>query len=210
MKYKILIIIALTVMLASCKTSKHKKDNAQPPVPTETQGQPNMSTNADGTTSMLQENLTAKVFVTINMKGKSVSTRGTLRMHWNDVIQIALLDPFLGVMEAGRLEISSDNILLIDRINKQYVRTTYNEINELAQSPVKLQFADIQNLFWREAMRTDTNEFSYEIDKKRGVSIKLALSDKGSIDKWETHSTPSSSYRQVSPQELLQSLLNNK
>lgn len=89
--------------------------------------------------------LTSRVKVNINAAGKNISCNGRLNMKRNDVIQLSL--SFLG-FEVGRLEFTPQNVLLIDRVNKQYCRGNYNEVRFLQQA--NLDFYSLQAIFWNE------------------------------------------------------------
>ena len=67
-------------------------------------------------------------------------------MKRDDVIQLSLA--FLGLMEVGRLEITPDYFLLIDRMNHQYVRVAYSQVPFFQQSGI--DFHTFQSLFWGE------------------------------------------------------------
>jgi len=95
-----------------------------------------------------QANLTAKVKVVVDVDGKSNSTSGSLKMKKNDVIQISLVDPLLGVMELGRMEFTKTRVLIIDRVNKQYVDLPYSDVSFLKQA--NIDFNTLQSLFWHE------------------------------------------------------------
>lgn len=95
-----------------------------------------------------QTNLTAKVKVVVDVDGKSNSTSGSLKMKKNDVIQISLVDPLLGVMELGRMEFTKTRVLIIDRINKQFIKVPYNYVDFLRNSGIN--FYTLQALFWNE------------------------------------------------------------
>ena len=58
-----------------------------------------------------EKNLTARLKVTIQMNGKSLSTSGSLKMKKNDVIQISMVDPIVGIAEVGRMEFTKDRVL---------------------------------------------------------------------------------------------------
>ena len=94
------------------------------------------------------ENVTAKVRVRVAMGDRSISTTGTLRMRRNDVIQISLVDPLVGIAEVGRMEFTPTNVLIIDRFNKQYIDVPYKEVSFLQRANV--DFNTLQSLFWNE------------------------------------------------------------
>lgn len=65
--------------------------------------------------------LTSKISVDAKVGEKEVSAVGTLRIKKDEVIQVSLQVPLLGI-EIGRFEITPDYILVIDRYHKQYVK----------------------------------------------------------------------------------------
>lgn len=98
-----------------------------------------------------EKHLTAKIRVRIEMGDKSVGTSGTLRMKRNDVIQISVVDPILGVAELGRAEFTPSRVLLIDRMNKRYIDETYSGAEFLQRANVN--FSTLQSLFWNEVFQ---------------------------------------------------------
>ena len=90
--------------------------------------------------------LTASAKVRITGVGsKDLSVNGQLRMRRNDVVRLSLR--FLG-MEVGVLEFTPQDVLVVDRVNKQYVRASYSEVSFLRQAA--LDFYSLQSLFWNE------------------------------------------------------------
>lgn len=93
--------------------------------------------------------LTAKVKfqLTGNAVGSlsDMTVSGNLRMKRDDVIQLSLRA--LG-FEVGRLEFSLQDVLLIDRMNKRFVRAKYSDVAFLRQAG--LDFHAVQALFWNE------------------------------------------------------------
>lgn len=149
-------------------------------------------------------NYTAKIKVNLNMGNKSVSTSGNLRMRWNDVIQISLVDPFLGVAEVGRLEFSKDNVLVVDRVNKQYMQETYSALSAIAKSELSYEY--VQALFWSESQKPNNNNITYKIPLKTPVTLNLQLSNVGHRESWDAHYEVSSKYNKVSAEMLFKAL----
>lgn len=87
--------------------------------------------------------VSAKLNVALQAEGKDLSVGGMLRMKRDEVIQISLSAFFV---EVARLEITPDYVLVIDRMGKQYVRTSYQEQAFLKRSG--LDFSTLQALFW--------------------------------------------------------------
>lgn len=91
--------------------------------------------------------LTAKMSLAINMEGKGVTkVNGTLRIKKGEVVQLSV-SPFLGI-EVARAEISPDGILVIDRMNKRYVKVPFSEIESMIK--VGLDFHMFEALFLNE------------------------------------------------------------
>lgn len=91
-------------------------------------------------------NIVSKIDFTLNAMGKDISVSGKLYMRKNEVVRIQLT-PF-GLMEVGRLEFTPDYVLLINRLEKEYVKATYSELDFLKANG--LDFYALQSLFWNE------------------------------------------------------------
>ena len=200
---RLAIGVAVVLSLASCHSSKKATERVESNVtkPTETI----VTTPADRPTKSIAAgtNFTSKVKVTITQNDKSISTSGALRMRYDDVIQITLVDPFLGITEVGRMELSPDSVLIIDRINKRYVSTRYDEFDVLKKNSI--DFQTIQEYFWREA--ESSNNLSYSMPAKTPIKLDLKLSDKGSASSWNAHTEVSSKYSKTDANKLFSSLL---
>ena len=91
--------------------------------------------------------LTAKMTLALNLDGKGeTKVGGTLRIKKNEVIQMSIT-PFLGI-EVARVELSSDGVLVIDRMNKRYVQVSFGELKSLAN--LDWDFHLLQSLFLNE------------------------------------------------------------
>lgn len=201
---RLAICVASVLLLASCRSSKKTTEGLESNVtkPTEiittTPSDKSTKSVASGT------NFTSKVKVTITQNGKSISTTGMLRMRYNDVIQISLVDPFLGITEVGRMEMSPDDVLIIDRINKRYVRTRYDEFDALKNNGIDFQI--VQGYFWEEAQ--NSSSLSYSMPTKTPIKLDLQLSDKGSSSSWTAHTEVSNKYTKTDANKLFNSLMN--
>ena len=82
------------------------------------------------------------------MLGKKEKTHvnATFRIRRDDVIQLSVT-PVLGI-EMARLELSPEGLLLVDRLNKRYVRASFAEVSQLLH--VDLNFHILQSLFMNE------------------------------------------------------------
>lgn len=156
MKHLLFILIA-TVCLTACRSTKNvsKQPSAEAGGTTSTQHNIGPSKGEAATAyvqQVVQHNnnfskpcLTANVKVALRGLGKELSVNGALRMKRDDVIRLSLR--FLG-MEVGIMEFTPQDVLLVDRFHKQYVRASYSEVSFLKQA--NLDFYALQSLFWNE------------------------------------------------------------
>ena len=116
-----------------------------------------------------EEYLTAKAGVKLESGRNNVSVNGTLRMKRDEVIQLSLA--FLGLMEVGRMEITPDYFLLIDRMNHQYVRVSYADVPFFQQADI--DFHTFQSLFWGELFQPANSKKPYQ-QEMAGDTIRLS------------------------------------
>lgn len=91
--------------------------------------------------------VTGKVALNLNMgSSKNTKLSATLRMKKGEVIQLSVA-PLLGI-EVARLEISPVRILAVDRLHKQYVEVSFEDLNRMAN--LDLSFNVLQSLFMNE------------------------------------------------------------
>jgi hypothetical protein len=126
--------------------------------------------------------ITSKVKFTVEMGNQNLSLTGNMRMKRDDVIRLQLMA--FGFVEAARIEFTKDYVLVMDRINKQYLKAPYRQIDFLRNSG--LNFYSLQALFWDELFqpnRTTLNaddiaKFKTTVDKD---DVIISLED-GKID----------------------------
>ena len=207
-----LFTFLLVLTLASCHSGKNGiKDKGDKTKPTTTITTPTASTKKpdrqDRDLNKMKvavgTNFTSKVKVTITQDGKDVTTNGNLRMRYGDVIQLTLVDPVLGIAEIGRLELSPDKVLIIDRVNRRYVDTNYEEFSALKSR--NIDFNTIQEFFWQEAKSGD--KFAYTIPAKKDIKLDLKLSNKGSNANWDAHTSVSDRYTKTDANKLFGSII---
>ena len=90
--------------------------------------------------------ITSKVKFSVEVGNQQMTLTGNLRMKRDDVIRLQLMA--FGFVEAGRLEFTKDYVLIMDRINKLYMKVPYASIDFLRNS--NIDFFVIQSLFWNE------------------------------------------------------------
>lgn len=90
--------------------------------------------------------ITGKMSLSLRYGEKSVGVSGNIKMKRNDVIQLSL--QFLGMMEIGRVEMTQDYMLILNRHGKQYMKASYADIPYFKQNGIS--FYTFQSLFWNE------------------------------------------------------------
>lgn len=140
---RLLTIILLALFVVSCSTTKiAKKADFIEGMSTKEYWE-NILSNCGG---MEREALTAKMSLALDVSGKTTRVNGTMRIKKGEVIQLSIA-PLLGI-EIARAEISPYGVLVIDRMNKRYVRVTFTELQELTNA--HLDFHTLQALFLNE------------------------------------------------------------
>lgn len=134
-------------------------------------------------------NIVSKIDFTLNAMGKDISVSGKLYMRKNEVVRIQLT-PF-GLMEVGRLEFTPDYVLLINRLEKEYVKATYSELDFLKANG--LDFYALQSLFWNElfqpAKRTlaDADLADFKTDMNEQPERHITLTANKLFFDWKTN-----------------------
>lgn len=136
------------------------------------------------------KNLVSRIDFTIDGMGKNISVDGKLYMRKDEVIRIVLA-PF-GIMEVGRLEFTPDYVLVIDRMHKQYVKATYNDLSFLKNNG--LNFYSLQALFWNELFLPGTDKLTdkqldnFDAEISSGAKRKVTVKSGGLNFEWDTTS----------------------
>ena len=160
--YHIIGVAVLVLAFSSCSSTKTLKKSHSIEGMTEREYVENVMTNAGG-----WDALTGKMTLALDLGEKGVTkVNGMLRIKKNVVIQMSIT-PLLGI-EVARIEVSPDGVLVIDRMNKRYVKASFAEVMALASAD--LNFHTLQSLFMNELFLPGKNsvtirDFSaYRID----------------------------------------------
>lgn len=146
---RILCIIALLalLLLGSCRSHKDISQGGKPVTSwTDSAGQAAMMERVV-TNRNDAEFVSSKLKFSVQVGDKDVSLSGSLRMKRDDVIRIQLVAAF-GLVEVARLEFTTDEVLMMDRINKQYIKVPYSQVDFLNNSGIN--FYTLQALFRNE------------------------------------------------------------
>ncbi|MDE6822345.1 MAG: DUF4292 domain-containing protein [Bacteroides acidifaciens] len=117
-------LLLVVVILAGCKSSK-RLATSETKVP-------------------VSSYLASKLQLTIpNKKGGSMSVGGTMKMKTHERVQVSLLMPILRT-EVARIEITPDEVLLVDRMNRRFVRATKEELKGML--PKNAEFSRLEKI----------------------------------------------------------------
>jgi len=105
--------------------------------------------------------VTSKVKFSVEVGSQQLSLTGNLKMKRDDVIRLQLMA--FGFVEAGRLEFTKEYVLVIDRINKLYLKVPYNQLDFMRNSG--LDFYALQALFWNELFQPGKSHMTDEMLK---------------------------------------------
>ena len=152
-------IMALPLMLASCGSKKKVVDEQKPAIVNTEQ-----SVFLDKVIDNAQTTkfITSKVKFSVEVGSQDISLTGNLKMKRNDVIRLQLMA--FGFVEEARIEFTKDYVLVMDRINKQYLKAPYRQIDFLRNSG--LNFYTLQALFWNELFQPNHITLTAEDLKK--------------------------------------------
>ena len=151
-------VLALPLVFVSCKS--HKVVDTTPMY-----GQRQTTDFVNQVRDNQQTNkfITSKVKFSVEYGPQKITLTGNLKMRRNDVIRLQLMA--FGFVEAGRLEFTKDYVLIMDRINKQYLKAPYRQVDFLRNSG--LNFSALQALFWNELFKPNQGSESVVLDKSK-------------------------------------------
>ena len=200
---KILLISMTTFLVASCGTKKavvqqkpiQENKAVQPaaPVVKDNKMESVVFMQCVTDNALYQKNLVSNLTFTLNDGHKDITVPGILRMRKDEVIRLQLLIPILR-SEVGRIEFTKDYVLFIDRIHKQYVKASYDEVGFLRDNGIN--FYSLQSLFWNQVFiprqqkvsEADLSQFTVDESKAQAEGAMLISLKDGKMDyKWSVN-----------------------
>ena len=85
----------------------------------------------------------SKLNITISTGTKTIGSKGNLRIINNKAIQLSV-QPLFGI-EMFRLYVEPDYLIVLDRMNKRYVKESFKDLQE--KNPIGFNFYSLQSLF---------------------------------------------------------------
>lgn len=176
-----IFIVTVAAVMSACKTTKYSESAPKKPV-------------AGAEVTPKVTNVTAKLDVNVQTRTDNLTVDGKLYMRYNEMIRITVVP--MGLMEVARMEFTPQEVLLIDRVNKQYVRAKYEEVNFMKRNDINFQA--LQKRFWEEYQKKDIT-----LDVGAAL-LNIKLSKIDNDDSWNASMTSvSSKYKAVSVAELM-------
>ncbi|WP_277069613.1 DUF4292 domain-containing protein [Prevotella corporis] len=189
------IIVAATLVFASCGTNKaivkQSTTVKQTTAPTQSsvQKQKLQFVQKVSDQSLYQKNLVSDLSFTLNTGSRNISVPGILHMRKDEVIRIQLLIPLIR-SEVGRIEFTKDYVLFIDRMHKQYVKASYNDVSFLKENGIN--FYSLQALFWNQLFipgqqrvgESQLSMFSVDLAAVQANNVPVTLLDGKMAYKW--------------------------
>ena len=93
-----------------------------------------------------QNAMVASIDFNLKSGKKDITVDGKLSMKRGEVVRIQLTP--MGLMEVGRMEFTKDSVLIMDRIHKQYLKSSYDQVSFLKNNGI--DFNALQALFWNQ------------------------------------------------------------
>lgn len=164
-------------------------------------------TSLKGLSSFPEESscLSSKVQLTVPHKGSTLTVNGTMKLVKNDRVQFSFLMPILRT-EIVRMEVTPEEVLLVDRMGKRYVEASREELRDVL--PRKADFSHLQKSLFKAAKpggKTTLNakELGFSSLKKG----KIVLSDFSNKEFSLKATKVSSRYTKVEWPELVDMLM---
>jgi hypothetical protein len=138
--------LAIPMLLTSCHTSKTVTN--EPKVSQQVKTPKSAFLEKVDANSVKKEStfVSSKLKFSVELGAQQVTLTGNLRMKRDSVIRLQLMA--FGFVEAARLEFTPNYVLIMDRMNKQYLKVPYSHVDFLRHSGIN--FYTLQALFWNE------------------------------------------------------------
>lgn len=179
---KLIYLLLVLVTLASCKTARHVS-----------------------TAEVAPTYLSSKVELTLPSKKNTLTVGGTMKLKSGERVQLSLLMPLFRT-EVARIEMTPDEVLLVDRMNKRYVRASRKELKNIL--PKNAQFSRLEKLLFDASLPGGKTELT---GKDLGIpsleKAKVKLYDFSSKQLTLAPTQISSRYTQVPLEDLLKMLM---
>lgn len=145
---RLITIISVIVLLASCASKKAVTDGSATTGLTKTQKSEQQAFMKRVLDNQVQaRNIVASADFRLVAGNKDISCDGKISMRRDEVIRLQLLLPIIRT-EIARIDFTPEYVLLVDRYHKEYIKASYKDVSFLADNG--LSFYSLQALFWNQ------------------------------------------------------------
>ncbi len=149
--------------------------------------------------------LSSKLQLTVPNDGGSMTAGGTMKLKSGERVQLSVLMPILRT-EMVRIEVTPDEVLFLDRMNKRYVQATRTELETMFSA--NLKFAKLEKLLFEAAQPGGKSELTgKELGLPSLEKAKIKLYDFSDQEFNMTPTEISSKYTQVPLEVILKMLV---
>ena len=149
------ILLPVVLAFASCRSGKEMTVVDEQDVKEPVEWVDKMAS-----TALKTGTVTSKLNLELHVNGKSLSVGGNCNLKRDEVIQLSLVA--LGFMEVGRLEFTPQYLMMINRMEREYVKVEYADVPYLQQAGI--DFYALQALFWSDVFAPGKRQMWTEAD----------------------------------------------
>lgn len=153
------------LLFSSCRSSRTGTTNV---VTHSVFNSPEELINSYILTNNIQGTVVSKLNLDLSFDGKTLSVGGNISLCRDSLISLSLV--YMGLFEVGRIEFTPEYVLMINRMEKQYVYVEYKDFSYLQRTGI--DFESLQALFWAQLFvpskgtQYDVNDFVVDDDEQ--------------------------------------------
>ena len=193
--------MAALLLLAGCRSHK-VKEVEEVTMPADTVSTVTVLPWQDGDVATT----TGRAVMTYNGRRATLNTQ--VRMKRGDVVQVQFSFSMIITIQVGSMEMTRDEFLFLDRVNRQYVRAPYAEVDGFLSR--EINFENVQGLFWgdRDGRLPQELQLSLPISGKT-LKAHFTFDEWSHDDGWQTRTQFNESrFAKVTLEQLVQTLIN--
>lgn len=201
MQNKLLCFVAALLLLAGCRSHK-VKDGGDVAVPVDTVSTVTPLPWQDGDVATT----TGRATMTYN--GRRATLNTNVRLKRGDVVQVQFTYSMIITIQVGSMEMTQSEFFFLDRVNRQYVRAPYAEVDGFLSR--EIDFDNVQAMFWgdREGRMPQELQLSLPISGKM-LKAHFTFDEWSHDDGWQTRTQFNESrFAKVTLEQLVQTLIN--
>lgn len=206
----------MTAILAACGSSKKATEKTELPV-TKTETKTEKSKPAEQSVPEITvKRFVSDLEITVGMGRDSYTLGGKISMKRSEVMRINLT--FMGFIEVGIIEFSPDDILIVNRMGREYTRISYDGTDALVKN--NITYDSIEKLAWEKlyvdgGKKVNTvsldnaieNLINSNLKDGKKVSVRIDVGQPDTKRDFTTYTIVKSSYKEVPPQVLMARLM---